>query len=140
MFIYLFFIICSIIIQLIVYFILLRIIFIFCLFILFKSLASLLLLFVQFARIILFIVSHSEEHPTGLQSCPIVCSPKRSYMRDIFFSHFGYIGWKPGRKFRSRIRMDGSAVCTRDITPRTKTGLSVDPHLCHVWLISLLSI
>ena len=57
-----------------------------------------------------------------------------------YFSRFGYIGWKPGRKFRSRIRMDGSAVCTRDTTPRTKTGLSVDPHLYHVWLALLLSI
>ena len=63
---------------------------------------------------------------------------KKGYIRDTF-SPFWYIGWKPGRKFRSRIRMDGSAVCTRDTTPRTKTGLSVDPHLCHVWLISLLS-
>ena len=59
---------------------------------------------------------------------------KRSYMRDILSSVFGYIEWKPGRKFRSRIRMDGSAVCTRDTTPRTETRLSVDPHLCRVWI------
>ena len=44
-------------------------------------------------------------------------------MRDILSSVFGYIGWKPRRKFRSRIRMDGSAVCTRDTTPRTEMGL-----------------
>ena len=37
---------------------------------------------------------------------------------------FWYIEWKPGRKFRSRIRMDGSAVCTRDTTPRTKMELN----------------
>ena len=30
-----------------------------------------------------------------------------------------YIEWKPGRKFRSRILMDGSSVCTRDTMPRT---------------------
>ena len=30
-----------------------------------------------------------------------------------------YIGWKPGRKFHSRFRMDGSIICTRDTTPRT---------------------
>ena len=34
-----------------------------------------------------------------------------------------YIGWKPRRKFGSRIRMDGSVVCTRDTTPRTEVGL-----------------
>ena len=56
-------------------FILLCIIFI-CLFIPFKLLASLLLLLIQFAQIVLSIVTHSEEHPTGLQSCPVVCSPK----------------------------------------------------------------
>ena len=119
-------------------FMLLCIIFI-CLFIPFKLLASLLLLLVQFAQFILSIVTHSEEHLTGLQSCPVVCSPKGVICGTYFF-RFGYIGWKPGRKFRSRIRMGDSAVSTRDTTPRIETRLSVDPHLCHVWLISLLSI
>ena len=39
---------------------------------------------------------------------------------------------EPGRKFRSRIRMDGSAVCTRDTTPRTEMGLNMDSHFYHV--------
>ena len=87
----------------------------------------------------LSIVTYPRRYSTGFQSYPVLCLPERGHIRYIFVL-FGYIEWKPGRKFRSRIRMDGSAVCTRDTTPRTKTGLSVDPHLCHVWLISLLSI
>ena len=79
------------------------------------------------------------EHPTGFQSSPAECFPK-GVTCEAPLSCFGYIGWKPGRKFRSRIRMDGSAVYTRDTTPRTKMGLSVDPHLCPVWLTSLLSV
>ena len=46
----------------------------------------------------------------------------RGYIRDALFIPFWYIGWKPGRKFHSRIRMDGSAVCTKDTTPRTEMG------------------
>ena len=67
----------------------------------------------------------------GFQSYPAVCFPERGHIRDIFVL-FGYIGWKPGRKFRSLIRMDGSAVCTRDTTPRTKTGLNMDLHFYYV--------
>ena len=40
-----------------------------------------------------------------------------------------YIGWKPIRKFRSRFRMDGSAVCTWDTIPRT-TWKSIHMHVC----------
>ena len=36
----------------------------------------------------------------------------------LFFS-LGYIGWKPGRQFQSRFRMDGSVVCTQDTIPHT---------------------
>ena len=38
-----------------------------------------------------------------------------------------YIGWKPKRKFRSRFRMDGSAVCTWATIPRTAWE---DAHVC----------
>ena len=72
--------------------------------------------------LLLSMAFHSKEHPTGLQSCPAVCSPK-GVTFETHFSPFWYIGWKPGRKFRSRIQMDGSAVCTRDTTPRTEMGL-----------------
>ena len=93
-----------------------------CLFILFSLFTPLLLLLVYSIRSnCLSIVTHSEEHPTGLQSYPVVCSPKGVICGTYFFL-FGYIGWKPGRKFRSRIRMDGSAVCTRDTTPRIEMG------------------
>ena len=78
-------------------------------------------------------VTYPRRHPMGFQSCPAVCFLK-GVTFGTHFSRFGYIGWKPGRKFRSRIRMDGSAVCTRDTTPRTETRLSVDPHLCRVWI------
>ena len=44
-------------------------------------------------------------------------SKKRLYSRHTF--PFWYIGWKPGRKFHSRIRMDDNTVCNRDTIPRT---------------------
>ena len=72
-----------------------------------------------------FAIIYPMEHPTGFQSSPAECFPKRVIFEPHLF-RFGYIGWKPGRKFRSRIRMDGSAVCTRDTTPRTKTGSNMD--------------
>ena len=68
-----------------------------------------------------FAVIYPMEHPTGFQSSPAECFPKRVTCEANLF-RFGYIRWKPGRKFRSRIRMDGSAVCTWDTTPRTETG------------------
>ena len=72
----------------------------------------------------LSIVTYPRRYSTGFQSYPVLCLPERGHIRYIFVL-FGYIGWKPGRKFRSRIRMDGSAVCTRDTTPRTKMGSKV---------------
>ena len=67
-------------------------------------------------------VFYPWRHPTGFQSYPAVCFPKRVTV-ETHFLPFWYIGWKPGRKFRGRIWMDGSAVCTRDTTPRTEMGL-----------------
>ena len=95
-----------------------------------------------------FAVIYPMEHPTGFQSSPAECFPKRVTC-EAPLSCFGYIEWKPGRKFRSRIRMDGSAVCTRDTTPRTKRGLKCRfaflpylnrSYLFCVWLILLLII
>ena len=121
-----------------------------CLFNLFYLFVPLFLLLVCSIRSnCLPIVIHSEEHPTGFQSCPVVCSPEGVICGTYFFL-FGYIGWKPGRKFRSRIRMDGSAVCTRDTTPRTEMGLKyrfaflpclINDYLFYfAWLILLLFI
>ena len=56
-----------------------------------------------------------------------------------------YIGWKPRRKFRSRFRMDGSAVCTWDTISRTDGwGYaqffygSIYPHLYFIFYLSYL--
>ena len=49
-----------------------------------------------------FAVIYPMEHPTGFQSSPAECFPKRFTCETHLF-RFGYIGWKPGRKFRSRI-------------------------------------
>ena len=57
----------------------------------------------------------------GFNHAPPCAFPKGVTCGTYLF-RFGYIGWKSGRKFRSRIRMDGSAVCTWDTTPRTKMG------------------
>ena len=50
----------------------------------------------------------------------LLCAFPKGVTCGTHLFRFGYIGWKPGRKFRSWIRMDGSAVCNRDTTPRTK--------------------
>ena len=70
-------------------------------------------------------------------------------MRDILFPFWVY-RMETGRKFRSRIRMDGSAVCTRGTTPRTEMGLKyrfaflpclINDYLFYfAWLILLLFI
>ena len=93
------------------------------LFIMFNLFALLCLFYLIYFYFLpnLSIVIHPMEHPTGFQSSPAECFPKRVTC-EAPFPCFWYIGWKPGRKFRSRIRMDGSVVCTRDTTPRTETG------------------
>ena len=80
----------------------------------------------------------------GFNRAPPSVFQKRVIVKTRFIS-FRYIGWKPGRKFRSRIRMDSSAVCTRDTTPRTEVGLKCGftflPCLINffiVWFVSLL--
>ena len=69
-----------------------------------------------------FAVIYPMEHPTGFQSSPAECFPKRVTC-EALLSYFRYIGWKLGCKLCRGIRMDGNAVCTRDTTPRTKMGL-----------------
>ena len=83
----------------------------------------------------IFIVIYPMEHPTGFQSIPAECFPK-GVTCEAPLSYFGYIGWKPGRKFRSRLRMDGSAVCTRDTTPPTEMGLKcIFVFFYRIWTI-----
>ena len=57
----------------------------------------------------------------GFNHAPSCVLQKELYAGHTLF-RFGNIGWKPRRKFHSRIRMDGSMVYTRDTTPRTETG------------------
>ena len=90
-------------------------------------------LFVQFALLVYLLSLTPKSTRLGFNHVPSCVPQKKLYAGHTFF-HFGYIGWKPGRKFLSRIRMDGSAVCTQDTTPRTETRLSVDPYLCRVWV------
>ena len=90
-------------------------------------------LLVQFALLVYLLSLTPKSTRLGFNHALSCVLQKELYAGHTFF-RFGYIGWKPGRKFRSRIRMDGSAVCTRDTTPRTEMRLSVDPHLCRVWI------
>ena len=131
---------------------------IYCNLILLFSLCIHLYLFCLFTRAIHFILcllvhlvnlfSQLHEFDPFLFYCPLPSKvsdgisivsrrvfSNRGYIRDALFIPFWYIGWKPRRKFRSRIRMDGSAVCTRDTTPRTKNGVKMwTRFFCHVWV------
>ena len=70
----------------------------------------------------LFLICSPLRASDGYSIMPCRVFSNRGYIWDALFIPFWYIGWKPGCKFRSRIRMDGSAVCTRDTTPRSEIG------------------
>ena len=75
------------------------------------------------------------KQPARIPLFLAVCFHRRLYPSILFL---WYIRWKPGHKFRSRIKMNGSAVCTCDTTPRTKVrakGCST-----RVWIYSLIPI
>ena len=74
-----------------------------------------------------FAVIYPMEHLTGFQSSPAECFPKRVTC-EAPVSCFGYIGWKPGRKFRSRIRIDGSESVLGIQLHVPKQDQSVDSH------------